>query len=251
LQRSGIRIAGPTELGFNGTVGREESGGAGSSSTRGEALLAHYSQPLIQTLLYQNAHSSNAIAEVVGQSVGGPAAIREFLVKEVGLRYEDIYVGRASGLEFNRITPRASLTVLRALMAVLSKHSLKLEDVMPVAGIDGGTLRTRFDEANIRGSVVAKTGTLVTIDNGVSNLVGIAYTRAHGPLAFAIFNSGGGVHAYRRLQDQFLSKVIEEEGGGIPSTYMIDRLTPTEAPDRVATHQRETFTLPVIKPAFR
>lgn len=223
LERSGIRISGPTVFG----------------SASGQPLVAHYSDRLVHTLLYQNAHSSNAIAEVVGESVGGPAAIREFLVKELDLRWEEVYVGRASGLEFNRITPRASLKVLRALISELERNSLKLEDVMPVAGVDGGTLRSRFNEQNLRGSVIAKTGTLVTIDNGVSNLVGIAYTRARGPLAFAIFNSNGGVHSYRRLQDRFLTAVIEEEGGGVPTPLIADRL---------AANERETFNLPVFKP---
>jgi hypothetical protein len=208
LERAGIRIAGPTVYG----------------SASGQLLLSHYSQRLLDLLLYQNAHSSNAIAEVIGESVGGPLAIREYLVKEVGLRYEDIWVGRASGLEFNRITPTASLKMLRAFIRLLSKHSLKLEDVMPVAGVDGGTLKARFVGENSRGSVIAKTGTLTTMDNGVSNLVGIAHTRLHGPIAFAIFNSSGSVHDYRRLQDRFLNQVIEEDGGGVPLGPMADRL---------------------------
>jgi D-alanyl-D-alanine carboxypeptidase/D-alanyl-D-alanine-endopeptidase (penicillin-binding protein 4) len=223
LERAGIKIAGPVVFG----------------PLSGEPLLAHYSDRLVQTLLYQNAHSSNAIAEVVGESIGGPDAIREFLVKEIGIQHKDIYVGRASGLEFNRITPRASLRVLRALINMLSSYSLTIEDVMPVAGVDAGTLRSRFDGEKMRGSIIAKTGTLITIDNGVSNLVGIAYTRAHGPLAFAIFNSDGGVHGYRQLQDQFLTQVIEEEGGGIPSAHLEDRL---------ANNERQSFSVTLVKP---
>jgi D-alanyl-D-alanine carboxypeptidase/D-alanyl-D-alanine-endopeptidase (penicillin-binding protein 4) len=221
LERAGIKIAGETIFG----------------PASGDPLLAHYSERLLQTLLYQNAHSSNAIAEVVGESVGGPSAIRDFLVETVGIREQEIYVGRASGLEFNRITPRASLKVLRALIKMLASHSLKIEDVMPVAGVDAGTLRSRFAAEDLRGSVIAKTGTLVTIENGVSNLVGIAYTRAHGALAFAIFNSDGGVHGYRRLQDQFLTDVIAEEGGGIPSATIADRL---------ANVERESFSVTLV-----
>jgi len=85
-------------------------------------------------------------------------------------------------LDFNRITPRATLKVLRALIKVLADHSLKPEDVMPVAGVDSGTLRSRLGGEDVRGAVVAKTGSLVSIDKGVSTLVGIAYTRASGPL---------------------------------------------------------------------
>ena len=199
IESAGIKIDGETEFGEKG----------------GTLLLTHYSETLAKILLYQNAHSSNAVAEVVGESVGGPQAIQSFLIKRAGLRDSEIYVGRASGLEFNRITPEASIRVLRALLAVLSNYSLKAEDVMPVAGVDSGTLRVRLGREEVRGAVVAKTGTLVSMDNGVSTLVGIVHTKAHGPLLFAIFNSAGDVNTYRRLQDQFLEELIAEEGGAV------------------------------------
>jgi D-alanyl-D-alanine carboxypeptidase/D-alanyl-D-alanine-endopeptidase (penicillin-binding protein 4) len=208
LQKSGIRI--------NGDIGFGDRSGA--------LLLSHYSDPLVSILLFQNAHSSNAIAEVVGASLGGPEAIQNYLVKQLGIGESDVFVGRASGLDFNRITPRAALKVLRRLIEVLADHSLKPEDLMAVAGIDSGTLQRRFVRDNVRGSVVAKTGTLVSIDNGVSTLVGIAYTRAHGPVLFAVFNSGGNVRAYRRLQDQFIDQLIAEEGGALPALRNEDAL---------------------------
>jgi D-alanyl-D-alanine carboxypeptidase/D-alanyl-D-alanine-endopeptidase (penicillin-binding protein 4) len=207
LQRAGIRIEGET-------ISGEKSG---------TLMLSHYSDPLVSILLYQNAHSSNAVAEVVGASLGGPHAIQDYLVRQVGLGESEIFVGRASGLDFNRITPRATLKVLRALINVLADHKLKPEDVMAVAGIDSGTLRSRLGREDVRGAVVAKTGTLVSIDNGVSTLVGIAYT-VRGPLLFAVFNSGGSVHAYRRLQDQFIERLIAEEGGALSATRNEDAL---------------------------
>ena len=208
LTRAGIRIEGDIVFG-------EKSG---------TLLLSHYSDPLLSILLYQNAHSSNAVAEVVGTSLGGPKAIQDCLVKRFDLSESEIFVGRASGLDFNRITPRATLKVLRSLIRLLSDHSLKPEDVMAVAGIDSGTLHGRLLREDIRGSVIAKTGTLVSLDNGVSTLVGIAFTKARGPLLFAVFNSGGGVHAYRRLQDQFIEGLIAEEGGGVSVARDADAL---------------------------
>ncbi|HLF85200.1 MAG TPA: D-alanyl-D-alanine carboxypeptidase [Blastocatellia bacterium] len=208
LQRAGIRIEGDT-------ISGEKSG---------TLLLSHYSDPLVSILLYQNAHSSNAVAEVVGASLGGPRAVQDYLVRQLGLSDSEIFVGRASGLDFNRITPRATLKVLRALIKVLADHSLKPEDVMPVAGVDSGTLRSRLGGEDDRGAVVAKTGSLVSIDKGVSTLVGIAYTRASGPLLFAVFNSGGSVHAYRRLQDQFIERMIADEGGALSARRNEDAL---------------------------
>jgi len=180
----------------------------------------------------QNAHSSNAVAEVVGASIGGPLAIQDYLVRELDLSELEIFVGRASGLEFNRITPRATLKVLRALFKVLADHSLRPEDVMAVAGVDSGTLRGRLSRQEIRGAVVAKTGTLISIDNGVSTLVGIAYTRTAGPVLFAVFNSGGSVHAYRRLQDDFIERLIADEGGA---------LSGRRSEDALATETRNTI----------
>jgi D-alanyl-D-alanine carboxypeptidase/D-alanyl-D-alanine-endopeptidase (penicillin-binding protein 4) len=206
LRRSGCRIDGPTCFG-------EKSG---------TLLVSHYSDQLERILLFQNAHSSNAVAEVVGESVGGPSAIQAYLTTELDLAETDLYVGRACGLGFNRITPRASLKMLRRLVAMLGKYSLKPEDVMPVAGVDSGTLRTRLTGDQVRGAIVAKTGTLNSVDRGVSTLVGIAHTRTGGLLLFAIFDSGGPVHAYRRLQDKFVEEFIAEEGGGSPIGRLAD-----------------------------
>jgi D-alanyl-D-alanine carboxypeptidase/D-alanyl-D-alanine-endopeptidase (penicillin-binding protein 4) len=191
---------------FGLRIGRVRLGGGG-----GSLLFSHNSQELVRILLYQNAHSSNPVAEVIGESLGGTAAIGELLARQVGLGPEQIRVGSASGLGFSRMTPRAALKLLRALEKFLYRHWLKLEDLMPVAGIDSGTLRERFSE--MRASIVAKTGTLGRFEGGASALAGLAYTRRRGPVLFVIFNSGGDVSTFRRLQDDFLSNLIQEEGG--------------------------------------
>jgi D-alanyl-D-alanine carboxypeptidase len=82
-----------------------------------------------------------------------------------------------------------------------------------VAGIDVGTLRRRFSSLEYRGGIIGKTGTLPGTDGGVSTLAGILYTRDRGPILFAIFNTKGPVTTYRRLQDEFLKKLIAECGG--------------------------------------
>jgi D-alanyl-D-alanine carboxypeptidase/D-alanyl-D-alanine-endopeptidase (penicillin-binding protein 4) len=230
LSRGGVRIEG-------GIVFADKSG---------SLLVSHYSEQLIRILLFQNAHSSNAIAEVVGQAVGGPVAIQNFLIQNLGLAEQDVFVGRASGLEFNRITPRASLKVLRGLIAVLAKYSLKLENVMPVAGVDSGTLRGRFSTDGFQGAIIAKTGTLISLDGGVSTLVGIASTKDGGPLLFAIFDSDGNIHDYRRLQDQFLEDAVVEEGGPAPVWRVEDELA-----DYVGNSIVQVFSANKPQPAER
>ena len=207
LARGGVRIDGGITFG-------DESG---------TLLLSHYSDQLIRILLFQNAHSSNAIAEVVGQAAGGAVAIQNSLIHNLGLAEQDVFVGRPSGLDFNRITPRAALKVVKGLITLLAKYALTLQDMMPVAGVDSGTLRGRFAADDLKGAIIAKTGTLMSLDGGVSTLVGMANTK-RGPLLFAIFDSAGSINQYRRLQDQFLEKVVEEEGGPVPVWRVEDEL---------------------------
>lgn len=197
LRRAGLHIDGKIQYG----------------EKKGTPLVVHYSDTLVNILLYQNAHSSNAIAEVIGESIGGAEKIQEYLIQNLHLNENEVYVGRPSGLEFNRLTPRASLKVLRQLIATLAHYSLKPESILAVAGVDNSTLNGRFSGDEFRGSILAKTGTLFTFDRGVSTLVGIAFTKSQGELLFAVFNSDGRVHAYRNLQDGFIEKVITELGG--------------------------------------
>ena len=208
LRRAGLRIEGRITYG----------------ESKGTPLVAHYSDTLASILLYQNAHSSNAIAEVIGESIGGAEKIQEYLIQTLHLKEDEVYVGRPSGLEFNRLTPRASLIILRKLISTLEKYSLKPENILAVAGVDSSTLNGRFSKDEFRGSVIAKTGTLFTFDRGVSTLVGIAFTKARGELLFAVFNTDGRVHAFRNLQDEFIAKTIEESGGAAPHTRTEDAL---------------------------
>jgi serine-type D-Ala-D-Ala carboxypeptidase/endopeptidase (penicillin-binding protein 4) len=113
----------------------------------------------------------------------------------------------------NRISPRAAVAILDALAKELVRHDLDLTDVLPVAGIDAGTLSDRFDSPDLRGVVVGKTGTFGSL--GASALAGAVHTRAHGLVTFAILNRGVPVPEARRRQDAFV-KAFLREAGGIP-----------------------------------
>jgi len=175
--------------------------------------LKHTSDRLRDILWQQNAHSINEIAERLGGLLGGASAVQQFLIENCGLESQEIYVDRPSGLEYNRMTARAAVKMMRALYFWLNDHDMKLQDIMPVAGLDEGTLYGRFRDPDFRGGVVGKTGTNPSKDGGVSALAGLAYTRDHGPVLYAILNSRGSVNAYRRWQDNFLKDLIEESGG--------------------------------------
>jgi D-alanyl-D-alanine carboxypeptidase len=103
--------------------------------------------------------------------------------------------------------------MMRELVFWLNLNNMQPQDVLPVAGVDAGTLRSRFTAQEYRGAIVGKTGTLPGTDGGVSTLAGIVYTRDYGPVIFAIFNTKGPVSTYRKLQDEFLKGFIAESGG--------------------------------------
>ncbi len=197
LRRAGVRISGRIQAG----------------TVRGTPLVTHVSSSLRDILFYQNAHSSNPIAERIGEALGGPKVVEQFLVREVGIPVGEVSISHTSGLDYNRITPRGTVLLLRELIFWLNLSNLQPQDIMPVAGIDPGTLHGRFASEEYRGAIVAKTGTLPGTDGGVSTLAGVVYTRDRGTVLFAIFNSRGSVSTYRKLQDRFLKDFISECGG--------------------------------------
>jgi D-alanyl-D-alanine carboxypeptidase/D-alanyl-D-alanine-endopeptidase (penicillin-binding protein 4) len=177
-------------------------------------LAVHTSLPLLRVLKGLNDFSNNWMAAVIGNLVGGPDAVERFLKAEVGFKEDEVRFATSSGLGANAISPRGTITMLRKLIAYLDSKGLGLEDVLPIAGVDAGTLEKRFNDA-FRGSVVAKTGTL----SGVSALAGVAYTRQRGPLLFVIYNRGGSAHRFRSVQDETVKKLITLYGGPAPVRY--------------------------------
>lgn len=227
LRGAGVKIAGTRRFG-EGRGGQKE-------------LVVHESgTPLVQVLLYQNAHSDNAIAERIGDAIGGPQALTDFLINSVGIPKDDVYISRTSGLDYNRITPDGMMKVMNRLMKLLDADKLKPEDLLPVAGVDAGTLRTRFKGDEWHGAVIGKTGSLPSTDGGVSTLAGIAYTQKYGPVLYAIFNTGGSVHQYRKWQDNLLEGIVDECGGPLPTARLENaldqeiRLEPTVTVNPVA-----------------
>jgi D-alanyl-D-alanine carboxypeptidase/D-alanyl-D-alanine-endopeptidase (penicillin-binding protein 4) len=174
-------------------------------------VAVHTSLPLVRLLKGLNDFSNNWMASVVGNLVGGPDAVERFLMTDVGFKTDEVNFATSSGLGSNSISPRGTVNILRKLIVYLNSKGLQLEDILPIAGVDAGTLEKRFTDA-FRGSVVGKTGTL----SGVSALAGVAYTRGNGPLLFVIFNHGRSAHAFRPIQDETIKKVITLYGGPAP-----------------------------------
>lgn len=182
-------------------------------------LLTHQSSRLIDVLKVLLCYSNNFMAERLGDNLGGVDAVQRELVTSLGIPHSEIRLASLSGLGTNRVTPRAMMKIFRALREELRKYKLSTTDIMPVAGIDPGTLEDRFTDFGWRGSVIAKTGTLIRTDGGSSALVGQMKTATGEILLFVILNQRGSVNRFRENQDYLIKKVQASRGGAQAFEY--------------------------------
>ncbi|HEX8354809.1 MAG TPA: D-alanyl-D-alanine carboxypeptidase [Pyrinomonadaceae bacterium] len=183
------------------------------------AISTHYSPQLSDVLKVLLCYSNNFMAERLGDQLGGAAGLTRLLSTDLGLRPAEFRIATASGLGINRMTPRQMMKVYRALLDELHEHGLKAADILPVAGVDPGTLQRRYALSPGRGSVIAKTGTLPRTDGGVSALVGQLRTRNNDTLLFVIFDQRGSVVRFRQWQDSLVADLQNQRGGPAPFTY--------------------------------
>jgi D-alanyl-D-alanine carboxypeptidase/D-alanyl-D-alanine-endopeptidase (penicillin-binding protein 4) len=182
-------------------------------------LLDHRSSKLVDILKVLLCYSNNFMAERIGDNLGGAGGVEQFIRQTLNLQPAEVKLASTSGLGVNRVTPRAMMKILRALRDELAKYRLTFSDIMPVAGIDPGTLEKRYNSSPSRGSVVAKTGTLVRTDGGASALVGQMRTASGETLLFVIFNMRGNVMRFREAQDALVSQIQNSHGGPAPFSY--------------------------------
>ena len=176
-------------------------------------LLTQKSSKLVDILKVLLCYSNNFMADRIGESLGGPESVRQHLITTLQLGPDDLKIATLSGLGVNRISPRVMMKVYRALLAELQRHRLTPSSIMPVAGIDPGTLEDRFTGLPWRGSVIAKTGTLLRTDGGASSLVGQMRTATGETLLFVIMNQRGSVSRFRENQDYLVMLVQNTRGG--------------------------------------
>lgn len=182
-------------------------------------LLTHKSSKLVDVLKALLCYSNNFMAARIGDSLGGPEGVSAAVIKKLDIPADELSLSSTSGLGVNRVTPRAMMKILRGLRAELAKNDLTLSDILPVAGIDPGTLEDRYTDLPHRGSVVAKTGTLVRTDGGASALVGQMKTKSGRIVLFVIMNQSGNVHRFRQNQDLIVSAIQNSLGGPAPFDY--------------------------------
>jgi len=193
------------EIQFERAANLAPPGGADSRVER--VLLVHRSQPLLTLLKGLNDYSNN-IFKPLADAAGGAAEVQSLArsVVPAAMQSEIVVTDGAGGDPGNRLSPRAAVKLLRALEQELAADNHALFDILPVAGIDQGTLRQRLNAPDEAGRVVGKTGTFG--DYGASALIGAIATRDQGTVYFAILNHGIAVPEARRRQDRFLRALL-------------------------------------------
>lgn len=183
-----------------------------------QLLFTHESAPIREILKATLCYSNNFLSERLGDMLGGPYAVARVVHLNANVPPVEFSIQTSSGLGYNRVTPNAMMLLLRALRSDLARYRMTFADIMPVAGIDKGTLENRFDADFATGSVVGKTGTLGQTDAGVSSLAGEINTR-NGKYLFVLFNQRGSVGKFRAFQNSFISLVQSQFGGPLPMPY--------------------------------
>jgi serine-type D-Ala-D-Ala carboxypeptidase/endopeptidase (penicillin-binding protein 4) len=171
-------------------------------------LIVHHSQPLLALAKSLNDYSNN-IFKPLADAAGGASAVENLArsVLPAEMRSE-ITLGDGAGTDpANRLSPRAAVKLLRALEQELALSGHRLYDILPVAGIDTGTLHDRLNSPDEAGRVVGKTGTFG--DYGASALIGAIPTSDHGVVYFAILNHGIAVVEARHRQDRFVRALLQ------------------------------------------
>jgi len=195
-----------------------------------ERVLAVYrSPPLLHVLKVCNGYSNNVL-HFASDAIGGPHVVEAIARDAVPPAFRaEITIDNGAGAgKTNRISPRAAVAILRALDRHVRSIGHDLTELLPVSGVDPGTLEERF--LDHRRYVVGKTGTFGS--EGASALVGLLRSPRYGRVAFAVLNHGVPVPAARAKQDAFVRALIDAVGAK-PWPY--------------ATPTRPTYTLAQVE----
>jgi D-alanyl-D-alanine carboxypeptidase/D-alanyl-D-alanine-endopeptidase (penicillin-binding protein 4) len=182
-------------------------------------LVVHLSNPLPILLRRFNVYSNNDIGRVA-EGLGGPGGLESYLEQRLGVAADDLELETASGEERNRLTARTGVRLLRAFIETLGSMGLSPGDVLPVIGCDPGATDRKFPllaKPARAGSVVVKTGTLITTDGGVAVVGGIFSTPESEIVLFciAVPQTGRREPYWRGLQQSWLLELIESAGGAV------------------------------------
>jgi serine-type D-Ala-D-Ala carboxypeptidase/endopeptidase (penicillin-binding protein 4) len=174
---------------------------AASPKQQGKVIMRHHSLSLLEILRQMNVHSNNHIADHLAQMMGGADVVTQKATAGT-LPVNEVLLKNGSGLgQENRLSARVVVGLLQAI----EREGLTMDDFLPVAGRDRGTIKDRMLPTN----AAVKTGTLWD----VSALAGVLPTRRYGPVWFTIINGGPSyTEGFRKEQDRFLQALSQRWG---------------------------------------
>lgn len=182
-----------------------------------EPVIVHRSLSAIGLLKHMNVYSDNILAQELADRVGTPEEIAARVAQLARVPVIEIQLADGSGLDRNnQISPRAACAILAAIQRHLWPHGLTVGDVLPIFGLDGGTM----DDRSMPIDTTAKTGTLWD----TSALAGVFPTRDRGLVWFAIFNEGEDYTLNFREQQDTLLRALEQYWGKADSR--LDAIAP-------------------------
>jgi D-alanyl-D-alanine carboxypeptidase/D-alanyl-D-alanine-endopeptidase (penicillin-binding protein 4) len=197
-------------------------------------LFEHRSKPLVETLRRFNAFSNNDI-ERVAASIGSPSELSVLLADRLVGGAAPVQIQTASGLGENRLSPRQIVSMLRGFRAAAAGLGVGIEQLLPVAGCDPGTVNAAFPRLTappFATSLVAKTGTLTSTDGGITVLAGFLNT-AQGEVVFCVAapHAAGRIRLARHTEESFVVDLLNRRGGAAPRNCA----PPLDAPTDDAT----------------
>ncbi len=210
-----------------------------SLPSNAKSLFTHESAPMREIIKAMMSYSNNELSHRLGDMVGGAFGVANIVRQNTGTTPQEFHIATTSGLGVNRVTAGAMMKLLRVLRKELEQNKMTFADVLPVAGLDPGTLEDRFATDFSRGSVIGKTGTLGSTDGGVSALAGEISTR-NGKFLFVIFNQRGSVNRFRSFQNYYVSVIQGALGGPAPITYSGASLDARLAKSRITYPETRT-----------
>lgn len=184
-----------------------------TAPVQAETLTKIQSEAILALLKDMLSRSDNEMAAVFGNLLGGPQAVAKTCRADFAVTSDALSIATSSGLQVNRVTPRAMIAALRGFKQLLAGFNLELSDALPIAGTDYGTIYKRFLTSQLKGALVGKTGTLHQTDKGASVLVGEMSTLLRGQVLFVVFQRGRNTYQLRRSQNLFLEELLSESGG--------------------------------------
>ena len=167
--------------------------------------LIHRSNPL-PTLLKRFTSYSNNDIDRLGVALGTPDELAGFLRRVLQLPKAEVQVASLSGLGVNRLSCAAIVDLVDGFVESIEEHGLSLADLLPANRCDPGTLENFPGfEAATAATIIAKTGTLIRTDDGVSLIAG-QVRNEDGTRTFcrAALNSGQRTREARRAAERWL-----------------------------------------------